>query len=79
MDPEDLKAVIARSRSLQVDEDDETLRQRMEQSIQEYNTKARESNLRFVRGCVEAITAAGLETEEEKVNRMAHVFFAAED
>ncbi|KAH0369413.1 hypothetical protein KCU65_g3285, partial [Aureobasidium melanogenum] len=79
MDTEDPEAIIAGFRSLHVDEDDEALRQRMEQSMQEYNTKARESNLRFVRECVEAIAAAGLETEQEKVNRMAHVFFAAEN
>ncbi|KAG9700859.1 hypothetical protein KCU95_g954, partial [Aureobasidium melanogenum] len=79
MDTEDLEAIIASFRSLHVDEDDEALRQRMEQSIQEYNTKARESNLRFVRECVEAVAAAGLETEQEKLNRMAHVFFAMKD
>ncbi|KAG9739782.1 hypothetical protein KCU73_g9390, partial [Aureobasidium melanogenum] len=79
MDPEDLEAIVASFRSLHVDEDDEALRQRMEQSIQEYNRKARESNHRFVRECVEAVAAAGLETEQEKLNRMAHVFFAMED
>ncbi|KAH0021489.1 hypothetical protein KCU78_g6094, partial [Aureobasidium melanogenum] len=79
MDPEDLEAIVASFRSLHVDEDDEALRQRMEQSIQEYNRKARESDHRFVRECVEAVAAAGLETEQEKLNRMAHVFFAMED
>lgn len=79
MDAEELEAIIARFRDICVNEDDEVLRQQMEHSIQAYNNKALKNNIRFVRDCVEAIAAAGLETEQEKLNRLAHVFFAKED
>lgn len=79
MDAGDLQAIIARLRGIRVNETDEALKQQMEQSIQEYDRKARENNNLFVRECVEAVAAAGLDTEQEKLDRMAHVLFGMED
>lgn len=79
MDAQELEAIIANFRGMHVNEDDEALRQRIEHSIQAYNNKARDNNIRFVRDCVEAVAAAGLDTEQEKLNRIAQVFFAEED
>lgn len=76
MDDKDLEAIVTRFRGIHVDEDDEAVRQQMEHSIQKYNDTARENNIRFVRECVEAVAAAVLETERERLDRMAHVFFA---
>lgn len=76
MDTEDLEAIIAGLRDVRVD--DETLKMSMRRSVQEYNQKAQESNLRLLRECVDAVAAADLETEQEKLNRIAHLLFAME-
>jgi predicted transcriptional regulator len=79
MDAEDLAAIIARFRGIRVNENDNAIAQQMEHSIQGYNKKARENNIRFVRECVEAVATADLETEQQKVNRMARVLFGMEN
>ncbi|KAK6004992.1 hypothetical protein QM012_007771 [Aureobasidium pullulans] len=79
MATEDLETTIPNIHDTSLDADDSTLQQRMHLAIHAYNQKSKESNIRLLRDCVDAISALNLPTEDQKVNRIAHVLFATED
>ncbi|KAG9515386.1 hypothetical protein KCU93_g9503, partial [Aureobasidium melanogenum] len=51
----------------------------MHHTIVAYNQKSKASNLCLVRNCVNAISSLNLPTEQEKLNRLAHILFMEKD
>ncbi|KAG9850218.1 hypothetical protein KCU98_g4492, partial [Aureobasidium melanogenum] len=73
MTEEDLETMTINLRTVSLDSDDSTLKQRMHLAIQSYNQKSKQSNLRLLSDCVSAISSLNLPTEQEKLNRIAHI------
>lgn len=75
---EDLETTLAGVHNMTIDSDFRTLRQQMHLAIQSYNQKSKQSNLRLIGDCANAISTLNL-TEQEKLNRIAHILFRSED
>ncbi|KEQ60407.1 uncharacterized protein M437DRAFT_86868 [Aureobasidium melanogenum CBS 110374] len=75
---EDLERTVAGTHNVAIDSDALTLKQEMHLAVQSYNQKSKESNLRLLRDCVNAISTLNL-TEQEKLNRIAQILFRSED
>ncbi|KAG9700864.1 hypothetical protein KCU95_g953, partial [Aureobasidium melanogenum] len=75
---EDLERTVAGTHNIAIDSDALTLKQEMHLAVQSYNQKSKESNLRLLRDCVNAISTLNL-TEQEKLNRIAQILFRSED
>ncbi|KAG9565761.1 hypothetical protein KCU71_g1646, partial [Aureobasidium melanogenum] len=79
MAEEDLEIITTSLRTTSINSDSSTLEQQMHHAIVAYNQKSKASNLCLVRNCVNAISSLNLSTEQEKLNRLAHILFMEKD
>ncbi|KAH0369528.1 hypothetical protein KCU65_g3284, partial [Aureobasidium melanogenum] len=75
---EELETTLAGMHNIAIAPSFLTLKQQMHHAIQSYNQRSKQSNLRLLGDCVNAISSLNL-TEQEKLNRLAHILFRAED